>query len=123
VANDDNAQVEAQIERALDAGDLGGAAEAIVRRYGVEVMSYLVAVTRDRQAADDVFSTTCEDLWRGLAGFQRRSSVRTWLYRLAWHAMLRHRNDAFARRRAPLSRQLKSWAAPIRSRKPAGRCR
>jgi RNA polymerase sigma-70 factor (ECF subfamily) len=108
-------ELEARIGEHLGTADFEAAAEAILRGYGVEVMSYLVAITKNRQSADDAFSTTSEDLWRGLPGFRRESSVRTWLYRLAWHAVLRQRGDAYQRRRAPLSEQLESWMQPVRS--------
>jgi RNA polymerase sigma-70 factor (ECF subfamily) len=111
----ERAQLEAKIGEHLEARNFEAAAAVILRGYGVEVMSYLVAVTKNRQSADDAFSTTSEDLWRGLPGFRRQSSVRTWLYRLAWHAVLRQRDDAYQRRRAPLSGQLESWVAPVRS--------
>jgi RNA polymerase sigma-70 factor, ECF subfamily len=82
----DVTQVERRIAERLEAGDLRGAADESVRSYGDEVAGYLLALLRDESAADEVFSRVCEKLWHGLPGFRRRSSLRTWLYRLAWNA-------------------------------------
>jgi len=69
----------------LDAGDVRGAAGEAVRGYGPEVAAYLRAILRDPAEADEVFSRVCEKLWRGLGRFRRESSLRTWLYRIAWN--------------------------------------
>ena len=82
----DQAQLERRIADRLDAGDLRGAAEESVRGYGAEVAAYLRALLREEAAADEVFSRVCEKLCLGLPSFRRRSSLRTWLYRLAWNA-------------------------------------
>ena len=79
-------QIERNIGECLDSGNLRGAADESVRAYGGEIAGYLLALLRDEAAADEVFSRVCEKLWRGLPGFRRRSSLRTWLYRLAWNA-------------------------------------
>ena len=71
--------------------DVDGAAEATIREYGREIQGFLIAVLRNETEADEVFSLWCEDLWRGLDGFGWASSLRTWLYVLARHAMARHR--------------------------------
>src|SRR5829696_6670300 len=91
------------IERHLNGADFDAAATTIVRGYGPEVFGYLIALTRDEDRAHDVFSQCCEDLWRGLSGFRRDASARTWVYKLAWHAWLRHQRDAFRRRAQPIS--------------------
>ena len=44
--------------------------------------------------ADDALQDTLLRAWRGLPGFQGRSSLRTWLYRIATNVCL----DAIARR-------------------------
>jgi len=41
------------------------------------------------QDADDALQDTLAGAWRGLAGFEGRSSLRTWLYRIATNACLR----------------------------------
>ena len=77
--------LERQLADRLDAGDVRGAAGEAVRGYGPEIAAYLRAVLRDPAEADEVFSRVCENLWRGLGRFRRESSLRTWLYRIAWN--------------------------------------
>jgi RNA polymerase sigma-70 factor (ECF subfamily) len=108
--------LEAQISRLLEAGDLRGSVAAILRVYGPQVLGYLTGLARDEDRADDVFSQFCEDLWRGLPEFRRDASVRTWVYTLAWHAWLRQERDPYCRRgRALSSDELSRLAAEVRS--------
>jgi RNA polymerase sigma-70 factor (ECF subfamily) len=51
-------------------------------------------MTRVEADAHEAFSQFCEDLWRGLAGFRWRSSLRTWSYTLARNALHRQRAAA-----------------------------
>jgi RNA polymerase sigma-70 factor (ECF subfamily) len=78
-----------RIEERLDHGDLRGAAEACVETYGPEVLGFLVRALRHEQDANEAFSDACEDLWKSMADFQRRCSIRTWFYTLAKHAAAR----------------------------------
>jgi RNA polymerase sigma-70 factor, ECF subfamily len=108
--------LEAGIARLLDAGDLQPAAAEIMRGYGPAILGYLASLARDEDRADDVFSQFCEDLWRGLPAFRRDSSVRTWVYKLAWHAWLRQERDAYRRRgRAFAPGEMSALAAAVRS--------
>jgi RNA polymerase sigma-70 factor, ECF subfamily len=108
--------LEAELARLLEASDLRAAAAAIIRGYGPAILGYLAALARDPDRADDAFSQFCEDLWRGLPGFRRDASVRTWVYTLAWHAWLRNERDAFRRRGQPLaSDEMSRLAAEVRS--------
>lgn len=109
-------EAEAETARLLDAGDLQSAAAAIMRGYGPAILGYLAALARDEDRADDVFSQFSEDLWRGLPAFRRDASVRTWVYKLAWHAWLRQERDAFRRHGRPLmSEEVSRLAAVVRS--------
>jgi RNA polymerase sigma-70 factor (ECF subfamily) len=108
--------VEAEVGRRLGAGDFSSAAAAILRGYGPAILSYLAALARDEDRADDVFSQFCEDLWRGLPTFRGDASARTWAYKLAWHAWLRSERDAFRRLGRPLaSEEMSRIAAEVRS--------
>src|SRR4051812_38698238 len=108
--------LEAAIARLLETGDLASVAAAMMRGYGPEILAYLTALARDEDRAEDAFSQFSEDLWRGLPGFRRDASARTWLYRLAWHAWLRQNRDAFRRRARPLlSEEMSRLAAEVRS--------
>lgn len=82
--------VETEAREGLAAGDLKRVATLLVRGYGPEIYGFLVVHLRDETAAADVFSAFAEDLWRGLPGFEGRSSLRVWAYTLAKHAAARH---------------------------------
>ena len=89
----DTAEVERRIAECLERADHAGAATFAIRGFGPQILGYLSAIVRDETDAADVFSSFCEDLWRGIAEFRRESSFKTWAYRLAWHAasrLLRH---------------------------------
>lgn len=90
--------LEAELARMLDGGDTRGAATLALRRYGPQLLGYLRVVLRDEGRAADAFSAFSEDLWVGLPSFRRACSVRTFAYKLAWHAALRVARDPYARR-------------------------
>jgi RNA polymerase sigma-70 factor (ECF subfamily) len=81
--------VEGKLETLVRKGDLTAAATLAYGAYGPEVLGYLVNVLGSRDSADEVFSQSLEDLWRGLAAFGFRCTVRTWFYVLARHAVAR----------------------------------
>lgn len=87
--------------RALcDRGDHAGAATAIVRDYGPEILGFLIATHRDPVEANDAFAEVAEGVWRGLPRFAWESSVRTWAYAIARNvSRLRHRTAARRGRR------------------------
>ena len=79
------------------------AAAELLRGYGGELYSFLVATLREASDADEAFSMFCEDVWRGLADFRGSSSYRTWLYQVARHAAFRlRRGDGRRRKRTAL---------------------
>ncbi len=101
----DREALEQQIRRHFDAGDMKRAATSLLEGYGREVLGFLIARLRDRDAASEVFSLFTEDLWKGLAGFRWESTARVWAYALARHAASRYIGDAQNRRKrnVPLS--------------------
>jgi RNA polymerase sigma-70 factor, ECF subfamily len=94
----DRAALEARIGEHLESGQLAHAATEALKGYGPEILGYLSSVLRDRTAASDVFADFSEDLWRGIAGFRKESSFRTWAYKLAWNAAQKFWRDPFRRR-------------------------
>ena len=54
------------------------------------------------QDAEDVLQETLIAAWRGLGGFSERSSVRTWLYRIATNRCLNARRDGARRPPVPV---------------------
>ena len=79
-------------------GDLQGAAGEAIRWLGPEILGYLAAMMKSEADAAEVFSQFAEDLWRGLPGFRWDSSLRTWAYRIAYHAAARFARDPYRQR-------------------------
>jgi RNA polymerase sigma-70 factor (ECF subfamily) len=82
-------EVEDGILAALERADYRDAAHQLVDGYGPEVFRFLRARLGNETDAAEAFSVFLEDLWRGLPGFQARSSARVWAYTVARHAALR----------------------------------
>jgi len=84
------------IERAR-AGD-GAAFGQLVEPHQRELMVHCYRMLGSAQDAEDALQETMLAAWRGFAGFEGRSSVRTWLYRVATSRCL---NALRAGRRRP----------------------
>ncbi len=96
--------MEQAIREACQREDWQTAATLALRRYGPEVLGFLVGLANSDQRGREVFSAFCEDLWRGLPGFAWDCSLRTWLYVLARHACSREKRGERRRPRGvPLS--------------------
>jgi RNA polymerase sigma-70 factor (ECF subfamily) len=91
-------RLEGSIRALCDAGQHGEAATVAIKGYGPEILGYLVATARTETDATDAFSMFCEDVWRGLPRFRFASSLRTWAYTLARHALYRLVRDPERRR-------------------------
>jgi RNA polymerase sigma-70 factor (ECF subfamily) len=73
---------------ACAAGDIEGATTAALRRYGPELLGFLVGVHGDHDAASEAFAVFSEKLWRSMPLFEWKCSLRTWCYRLVRHAAI-----------------------------------
>jgi RNA polymerase sigma-70 factor (ECF subfamily) len=89
---------EAEVRERLAAGDAAGAATLALRALGPSILRYLRSLLRDEETAREVFSRFAESLWRGLPGWRGEASLRGWAFRLAYHAALDRRDEAWARR-------------------------
>jgi RNA polymerase sigma-70 factor (TIGR02960 family) len=69
------------IDRA-QAGD-GQAFQQLVEPYQRELHVHCYRILGSAQDAEDAVQETLLAAWRGLGGFEQRSSLRTWLYRIA----------------------------------------
>src|SRR6516165_9447700 len=69
------------IDRAR-AGD-GQAFRQLVEPYERELQVHCYRILGSAQDAEDAVQETLLAAWRGLGGFEQRSSLRTWLYRIA----------------------------------------
>jgi RNA polymerase sigma-70 factor, ECF subfamily len=115
--------VEQTVKERLAAGDSVAAATHALESLGPEVLGFLTALMNGEEEAREVFAQFCEDFWVGLPRFEWRSSLRTWAYVLARHAMLRVRSDPHRDRgrRVPLSQSPEAQALEqqIRTRTPS----
>jgi len=105
---------EKPIRAAFDAGDHREAMDRAVRRYGPELLGYMISVLRSEDWARDVFARMLEDLWKGFERFQWRSSFRTWAYQAARNAVVK----AKTRDRRPVRLDTEDMAAleaPVKS--------
>src|SRR5690349_17323986 len=68
-----------------EAGDF----EALVAPHRRELHAYCYRMLGSLQDAEDALQEALIGAWRGLAGFEGRSSLRSWLYRIATNACLR----------------------------------
>jgi RNA polymerase sigma-70 factor (ECF subfamily) len=74
----------------LDAQRYDDATTLTIRGYGPELLAFLHSRLKDLNAARETFSWLAEDLWRGMPGFQRKSTIRTWVYAIARNAAHRY---------------------------------
>jgi RNA polymerase sigma-70 factor (TIGR02960 family) len=86
------------------AGD-GAAFQALTAPYHRELQVHCYRMLGSFQDAEDAVQDTLLSAWQGLGGFEGRSSLRTWLYRIATNRCLNLRRSA-GRRRA------KEWDVP-----------
>jgi RNA polymerase sigma-70 factor (TIGR02960 family) len=75
------------------AGD-GEAFGQLVGPYRRELQVHCYRMLGSAQDAEDALQETLLAAWRGLGGFQRRASIRTWLYRIATSRCLNARRSA-----------------------------
>ncbi len=69
------------------------------------------------QDAEDMVQETMLGAWRGLGSFERRASVRSWLYRIATNRCLNALRDA-ARRPVPANEATLNFPPPTRMAEP-----
>jgi len=79
-------ELDAQIRRACDAGEHSAAATLFIEHHGSELLAFLCARLRNRSDGEEVFAVVAEKLWLGLPSFEWRSTLRSWVYRLARNA-------------------------------------
>lgn len=79
---------EADALAALAAGDHRRALEILMDAHGRAVHRYCQGMLRDPERAKDVLQKTFVQAYQSLDRFERRSSLRTWLFSIARHRCL-----------------------------------
>jgi RNA polymerase sigma-70 factor (TIGR02960 family) len=96
------------------AGD-GEAFHELIEPYRRELQVHCYRMLGSLQDAEDVLQESLTAAWQGLGGFEERSSIRTWLYRIAT-------NRCLNARRAAGRRPAKEWdIAEYQPPEPTGR--
>lgn len=80
---------EHQLLAAIRAGDRGAAEELVDRTYPA-VFASLFRLCADSDLAADLTQETFKRAWTALPGFDGRSQLFTWLYRIAYTTFLNH---------------------------------
>ena len=93
-------EYDAQLIAALSRGDADAFA-ALVDRHGSAMMRVAGAYVPTRAAAEEVVQETWIAVMRGIGGFERRSSLRTWIFRILTNIAMRA--GARERRSVPFS--------------------
>lgn len=70
---------------------------ALVAPYRRELLVHCYRMLGSLQDAEDALQETLASAWRGLGTFEERSSLRTWLYRIATNRCLNARRSASRR--------------------------
>ena len=114
---------EVAIRAALTRGDVREAIRLLLATYGPELRAYLLANVRDRERAKELESELGEQLLSSLPRFRGDSSVRTYVYAIAWNVVRHDRRRARRARDAePISEGDPRFVAPgERTRTPAFR--
>lgn len=98
------AAVTADLISRARAGD-GAAFRELTEPYQRELQVHCYRMLGSFQDAEDALQDTLLSAWQGLAGFEGRASIRTWLYRIAT-------NRCLNARRAASRRPAKEWNVP-----------
>jgi RNA polymerase sigma-70 factor (TIGR02960 family) len=86
------------------AGD-NDAFRTLTEPYRAELQVHCYRMLGSFQDAEDALQETMLSAWQGIGGFEERSSLRTWLYRVAT-------NRCLNARRSRSRRQAKEWDVP-----------
>src|SRR5262245_18979524 len=100
----DSRVVTADLISRARAGD-GDAFRTLVEPYRRELQVHCYRMLGSFQDAEDALQDTLLAAWQGLGGFERRASIRTWLYRIAT-------NRCLNARRSTSRRPAKEWDVP-----------
>src|SRR2546425_11859965 len=92
-AEDTRIDWEAALVQRACSGDVR-AFERLYREHAGRVYGLCLRMTRDAAVAQDCTQETFVNAWRALARFETRSSLATWLHRIAGNVTLAQRRKA-----------------------------
>ena len=81
---------EQSILEALEQQDAAEALKAIMGLYHEMLYWHIRKLVMVHEDADDVLQNTYMKIYKGLSKFKQRSSVKTWVYRIAYNESIRH---------------------------------
>lgn len=58
---------------------------SLMELYGDSLYNQIYRLTKDQQDTNDVFQNTLIKVFKGIDGFQQKSSLYSWLYRIAYN--------------------------------------
>jgi len=92
-----NEPADAELVRAFKEGDTG-ALDGLIRRYKGPLYAYLVKLSRDRDAADDLLQEVFIKIIKKLDSYGERDKFSAWLFTVAHHAVMDHFRSGSRRR-------------------------
>lgn len=75
------------------------ACDLVLRELGPGLRGYLDVVVRHPADAEEAWARATVDVWRALPTFRGQSALKTYVYRIGWHAALKVLRDPYRRRR------------------------
>ncbi len=100
---------EQRLLRRVSNGDRDAAGQLVDAHYEA-AYHWLLHLCGDSEQAADLTQDTFLQVWEGLEGFEGRSSLKTWVHRIAYHAFLRAQRSPEPEK-APLSEAANGPAA------------
>ena len=74
--------------------------ENLIQCYGNELLRLCTLILRDRALAEDALQETYIKVWKNYSGFQKRSSEKTWITRIAVNVCKNYLRNPWNRRAA-----------------------
>ncbi len=75
----------------MEEGHHNEAVTLVIESYRAELLGYMINIARDVHFSEDEFQSVCIKIWRGLPTFQWKSTLRTWVYRIARNEFISHK--------------------------------
>lgn len=77
--------------------------ERLVTEHRATIYTVCYMFSKDADEVADLFQEVLVNLWRGMGGFEGRSDVRTWIYRVSLNTCVSHDRKRRRAKTVPLS--------------------